>query len=127
MTTVLAFLSTIFGAVNLYFIFAHVAGRQVPFVQTDRGVYILGIILALVMCSFGIQITLKAYGPKSFGMVTGAILGVILLIISIFVITGKEVPVIGSSRNALIVLGVFVITKWGIAVTQAITHAVKSS
>lgn len=106
-------------------IFAHLSGRNVPFGGSDRSVYIAAMVLALVMCSFGFQITLKTYGLKSFGMVLGAVCGIMLLIVSISVIAGKSVPLIVSHRNALVFLGVFILIKWAVAVSQTAVNIVR--
>ncbi len=125
MTIIMSVLSTVIGALNLSMIFAHLSGRSVPFGASDRSVYIAAMVLALVMCSLGIQITLKTYGPKSLGMVLGALCGIMLLVVSVSVLAGKSVPVLVSHRNALVFLGVFILIKWTVAVSQTAVNLIR--
>ena len=96
-----------------------IRGRYLAFLPSDRSVFIAAFVIALAMCSLGIQASMRAGNFRGYGGITGAMLGIPLIVIAVFVFAGKPVPVLGSVRNALAALTVVMAVKWSLAAVQA--------
>ena len=124
MTYVFAVLSTVIGGINLYAIVSFFNGRSLRFFQTERGALISAFIVALVMCAFGINITVRAPSLKVAGFISGILFGIPLLVIFAVAIFNREIPLIHSYRNGLIALAVAMGIKWSLSIAQTVNSAI---
>ena len=77
MSIVMMVVSGLIGVLNSVMIFTFLNKKSVLFINSTRGMFFLAVFVALVMCSFGIQISLKAESFK------GIVLTFLVLVIEL--------------------------------------------
>jgi len=102
-------------------VFAHLTGKQVPFISGDRAAFIaLAVMGFLVRLCTSVRLpNTKSYWPHPIAILVG-VLGALALLLIIAVLAGIKLPLIAGDREAFIALAVIIFSKSGLAAVHRI-------
>lgn len=117
-------LSTALGLVAAALIYVELAGVKVPYLPEGfRAGFIILALIGFAMCIFGGRIA-AADGSTNWTdpyIMTGAIIGTLLLLSLLSMIFFKKVPFV-SDKTAFIVLAIFILSKYLINILRFVTR-----
>jgi uncharacterized membrane protein YccC len=111
-----ALLSSVLGLAAALAVGAHLAGWKVPFIATDRTAFYALAVLGFGMCTLSMGQTTTHLGWTHPITIAGVVLGVLIVLLVVVVLAGRQPLWIANDRVALLILTVAVIVKWGLGV-----------
>lgn len=109
------------GVLAVLLVFAHLTGKQVPFISGDRAAFIaLAVMGFLIRLSTSVRLpNTKSYWTHPIAILVG-VLGALALLLIIAVLAGIKLPLIAGDREAFTALAVIIFSKWGFATVHRI-------
>lgn len=106
----------VLGGFNLFAISRVLNGGQILTFKDDKSAFISAFVVAIIMCGMGIATTVPNSQMRIPGFILGATLGIVNILLFFFVVTEREIPIIGTVRNGLIVLMVIMASKMAMTI-----------
>ncbi len=119
-------IATVFGMVTLTAAKRYLDGADVWLMSSERKAFAMILTMALIMCSFGIQMAVATGAFTKTPFIIGGLIGLPVLIVSILIFAGKTPPVIGTVCNAIVALCVVIAVKWGIVTIHLISRLLQT-
>ena len=119
-------IATVIGLVTVTAAKRYLDGAAIWLMTSDRAAFTVLFAGGLIMCSFGIQMVVATGKFTRMPFIVGGLIGLPVLTGSILLLAGKIIPVIGSARNAIVVLSIVIAVKWGIATIHLVSRLLQA-
>lgn len=97
--------SAVLGVLAALLVLATLTGRKVPFVSSERAALIVLVVLGMAMCVRGIG-RVAALGEWAHPLsILGYLVGALILVIAVALLAGKPLPLISTTRQAILAVG----------------------
>ena len=115
-TTGLSFMGStvgtlVLGVLATLLVVGTLVGRKVPFISGERAALIVLVVLGMTMCTRGIG-RVAAQGAWTHPLsILGYVLGALMLVIAGALLIGKPLPLITTTRHAILAIGLLTAAK----------------
>jgi uncharacterized membrane protein HdeD (DUF308 family) len=107
--------SAVLGVLVALLVLATLTGRKIPFITSERAALIVLVVLGMAMCTRGIG-RIAALGEWAHPLsILGMLIGVLILVIAGALLIGKPLPLISTTRHAILAIALLSASKLGLS------------
>jgi hypothetical protein len=107
--------SAVLGVLVALLVLATLTGRKIPFITSERAALIVLVVLGMAMCTRGIG-RVAALGEWAHPLsILGILIGVLILVIAAALLFGKPLPLISTTRHAILAIALLSASKLGLS------------